>query len=137
MTRKYKYGIIFAYAIIALIKHVVTEQCETNYARQSKKCPIPVEEFSPPDNGMLLEKGACIGINYNKGVVPVTKGILENNGTTEDEVIRRGGKCKKLKKSVKCSLPYTSVYTRINHHVVREINDQQKTITMDIQQYVF
>ena len=111
---------------IYLVKAVLLEKCERTYRYNEKvrKCP-----FEVPENGTILDRGVCIEKSYDRMVKPKPGGRIEN--TTKDEMKNRGAKCWNTCKSC-CTLSYTPVFVTINQHMVRDINDKRRTLTLDI-----
>ena len=130
-----------------LLEPVVTEKCSSNYTVFLKKgpvnpyktkCPIPPNYFQSSGplekrKGVLLEDGACIGQGYKKGVARRPKGIIENDSITIRDIVKGGWECSDpIRVGTECMLPFTSVYTIINEYMIREINDQKRTVTLDL-----
>ena len=117
-----------AYMILTiyLVKPVFLEKCERNYQYNEKvrNCP-----FEIPGNGTILDRGVCIEKSYDSVVRPKPKGMIEN--TTRDEMKSRGAKCWDDCK-ICCVLSYSPIFTTINHHMVRDINDKRRTLTLDL-----
>ena len=100
--------------------------------KQSPNCTLNSREYDPPEYGLLLQHGACIGRSYEKAIPGKSLGFIEN--TSKADVIDRGAQCWG---DVWCTLPYTLVYTNINHQMVREIDDKKRTVTLDISLELF
>ena len=127
ITNKCTLGFI----ILIIAKLVASEKCEKLFGsikHIKQNCTLDSKEFDPPEYGTQLQLGVCIGKSYEKGIACKSTGTVEN--TTKDEVENsRGGKCWD---TGGCTLPYTLVYTQINHQMIREINDMKRTVTLDM-----
>jgi hypothetical protein len=120
--------------ILIIANRVASEKCKKLFRVIAKNtCTLDSNEFDPPQHGAQLQLGVCIGKSYEKGIASKSTGTPEN--TTKDEVQNsRGGTCWE---TGGCTLPYTLVYTQINHQMVREINDQKRTVTLDMSMTLF
>ena len=133
---------------ISILTHSVkTDTCKSKYKEfwnetqnnqsdvglsKNQECVIN-GEYSGGGKSLLLEDGACISRGYKKGVVPQSMGIIESSEVKRPERMdERGWDCKENENDIHCRLPYTYVYTTINDYTVRDINDQQGTITLDL-----
>ena len=116
---------------ISLVELAVSEECQRKYKyiTGGKKCP-----FNIPENGTILDHGVCIETSYESEVGPGVNGRIEN--TTQEEMIRRGASCEKGRHEY-CTLRYTPVFTTINYHMVREVDDKKRTLTTDISLSMF
>ena len=116
---------------MSLLNIVVSEKCDRkyHYINAKNKCP-----FSIPENGTLLDYGVCIRHSYDSSVSPKSHGTIEN--TTKEEIRSRGAKCFK-KCDECCMLTYTPVFTTINYHMVRDVDDKKRTMTSDISLTMF
>lgn len=116
---------------ISLVKTAVSEECKRKYVYITGKTKCP---FNIPENGTQLDHGVCIENSYESEVGPGVSGRIEN--TTKEEMKSRGASCLRGCHEC-CKLRYTPVFTTINYHMVREINDKQRTLTTDISLSMF
>ena len=86
--------------------------------------------------GMKLSRVACIPVDYKGTKVPNTFIELEGNGSNEDVAKAGGSKSTFYSRILPGKniffLPYSTIYIDIEKYRIRDINEQSRSITMDI-----
>ena len=141
ITRQYKkYLAVYAIICFTIIKNSVQQKCDRTFKLttpwKTPTCRIKKEycnstekgfENLSEETGILLEHGACLSRCYRKGVAHKPLGWVET--TTKEAVLQRGATCWT---ESSCSLTHAPVFVGIDHHMVRNIDDQKRTITVDL-----
>ena len=140
-TKQYKkYATVFAIICFTLIKNSVQQKCNRQFklttAWKTPTCRIEKKHCNSTDTGfenlseetgILLEHGACLSRCYRTGVANKPLGWVEN--TTKEAILKRGATCWT---ESSCSLTHAPVFVSIDHHMVRNIDDKKRTITVDL-----
>ena len=150
------FGIKICLVEIILLSRGSAERCAYNYSHRS--IPENVISFYENNGGFLeagcpllksksslapkyyeylfkseVTSGACISSTYHKGDVPIGGGPTFYDEMVQKEAVKRGGVIFNLDGNVEAFvLPYATIYTTINNKKIRNINDRENTISIDI-----
>ena len=121
-------------------KAVLEEKVRQGKGKFISNCPLLVPNTTTSVNPkslylMSLSRNSCISKQHRKGKTPNTYVELDANGTN-DTIVAMGGAVSvhysKVFSRIGFYLPYSTVYVNIKNYTLREIDEKQNIVTLDM-----